>query len=66
MYATQSVPFDGCQFTIPTSDVNGPHFDYIFTSFIDKDERICWIFVFDAVLSLKLNLLIKSLNYTNY
>ena len=41
MYTTQSVPFDGGNSTIITSDVNGPSLKNIITSFKDKDERFC-------------------------
>ena len=48
MYATQCVLLVGCKITILTSVVYGPSVKYIFTSFKDKEEKICRIFVFEV------------------
>ena len=45
MYATQRVPFVGRKSTNPTSLEKSPCLKKIPTSFKDKEESICWIFL---------------------
>ena len=49
MYTFQCVPLDPSKVTTAISPKNGPSPKKLPTSFKEKDERICCIFIFDVV-----------------
>ena len=49
MYTTQSFPLDQSEIKTAISPKNGPSPKKLPTSFKEKDERTCCIFIFDVV-----------------